>query len=60
MLEATVFNNWCYGTSIRSLKNNKINIGVFNPEGVEILRDNQNINLTVIYIIADDKTRLLR
>lgn len=60
MLEATVFNNWCYGTSIKSLTKNKINIGVFNPEGVEILRDNQNINLTVIYIIADDKTRLLR
>lgn len=60
MLEATVFNNWCYGTSLTNLSQNHLNIGVFNPEGVEILRDNKNINLFVIYIQADDKTRLLR
>lgn len=60
MLEATVFNNWCYGTSLTNLSQNHLNIGVFNPEGVEILRDNKHINLFVIYIQADDKTRLLR
>ena len=60
MLEATVFNNWCYGTSLTNLSQNHLNIGVFNPEGVEILRDNTHINLFVIYIQADDKTRLLR
>lgn len=60
MLEATVFNNWCYGTSLTNLSQNHLNIGVFNPEGVEILRDNIHINLFVIYIQADDKTRLLR
>jgi len=37
MLEATIFNNWCYGTSIDNLDINAINIGVFNPEGIEIL-----------------------
>ena len=60
MIEATVFNNWCYGTSIKNLHKNFLNIGVFNPEGIEILKENSQINLFVIYIQADDKTRLLR
>lgn len=60
MLEATVFNNWCYGTSTKNLDKNAINLGVFNPEGVEILRGYDNIDLIVIYIVADDKVRLLR
>ena len=60
MLEATIFNNWCYGTSMKNLDQNALNIGVFNPEGVEILRDNPDINLLVLYIKADDKVRLLR
>lgn len=60
MLEATVFNNWCYGTSINNLSANKLNIGVFNPEGIEILQDRNDINLIIILIEADDKTRLLR
>ena len=60
MLEATVFNDWCYGTSIRNLDKNCLNIGVFNPEGVEILQSAKNVDIEVAYIIADDKVRLLR
>lgn len=60
MLEATVFNNWCYGTSLSNLSKDKVNIGVFNPEGVGLLRDNPNVRLAVIYVEATDKTRLLR
>lgn len=60
MLEATVFNNWCYGTSVKNLNENTLNIGVFNPEGIEILQEANNIDLTIIYIIASDKVRLLR
>lgn len=60
MLEATVFNNWGYGTSLDNLSKDKINIGVFNPEGAELLRENPNIDLTLIYLEADDKDRLLR
>ena len=60
MLEATVFNNWCYGTSINNLSLDKLNIGVFNPEGVGLLRDRNNVKLALIYIEADDKVRLLR
>lgn len=60
MLEATVFNDWCYGTSLENLSKDKINIGVFNPEGVGLLRNNKNINLTLIYVEANDKDRLIR
>ena len=60
MLEATVFNDWCYGTSVNNLDKDCLNIGVFNPEGVEILQEASNVDLEVIYIIADDKVRLLR
>ena len=60
MLEATVFNDWCYGTSLDNLAPDKVNIGVFNPEGVGLLRDRSNINLKLIYIEAKDKDRLMR
>ena len=60
MLEATVFNDWCYGTSKNNLDKDALNIGVFNPEGVEILRENNDIDLLVVYIVADSKVRLLR
>lgn len=60
MLEATCFNNWHYGTSIKDLNKNAINIGVYTPEAIDILREYNNINLFVAYIIASDKTRLLR
>ena len=60
IIEATMFNNWFYGTSTNNLNSEKLNIGVFNPEAISILRNNENINLTVIYVEADDKDRLLR
>lgn len=60
MIEATVFNTWCYGTSVKNLDLNKINIGVFNPEGVELLKQRTDIDLTIIYVQANDKDRLLR
>lgn len=60
MLEATVFNNWCYGTSAQNLTANKINIGVYNLTGLNILREDPNIDLYVIYVTCSDKERLLR
>ena len=50
MIEATVFNTWCYGTSLKNLDLNKINIGVFNPEGIELLKERNDVDLTVIYV----------
>lgn len=60
MLETTVFNNWHYGTALSSLSTDKINIGVFNPAGVRSLLQNKLIDLTVYYIWASDKERLIR
>ena len=42
-----------------ALDKNKINIGVFNPEGIKNLQRN-DINLIVYRIVAPAKTRLLR
>lgn len=60
MLETTTFNGWCYGTAKSCLSNKSINIGVFNPTGVRSLLANKDIDVTVFYVRAGDKTRLLR
>lgn len=60
MLECTEFNNWFYGTSYEALRSDCINIGVFNPTGVESMMHYPDINVKVFYITASDKTRLLR
>lgn len=59
-LEYTVFNNWLYGTPEDSIDKTKINIGVFNLEGIIQLQRNTDINLKTFYVSTDDKTRLLR
>lgn len=60
MLEATEFNDWHYGTDRESLTIDKINIGVFNPEGIRRLQEDDNIELYVFYVRAAGKQRLLR
>ena len=60
MLECTEFNNWFYGTSYEALRSDCINIGVFNPAGVESMLHFPDIEVKVFYITASDKTRLLR
>lgn len=63
MLEVTYFNNWHYGTAKTSLKDG-INLGVFNPEGFDCLRETQlyDNEVTVIgfYIDCEDKLRMIR
>lgn len=60
LVEATRFNNWFYGTGRSVLKEDKINIGVFNPDGIEALLLDKNIKIMVYYIQAEDKTRIIR
>ena len=60
MLEHTNFNGWYYGTAKNALKEDKINIGVFNPAGILSLFKNKDIDLTVYEIITSDKERMLR
>lgn len=59
ILEYAIFNNWYYGTSFDSLKKDKINIGVFNPEGVRQLLERNDIQLIVVYLRRPAKLRLL-
>ena len=60
MLEATCFNDWFYGTAYDSLRKDCVNIGVFNPEGIDSVIAHKDIELVVFLIEADDKIRLLR
>ena len=60
MLEATNFNNWFYGTSYDSLRPDRPNIGVFNPDGIRAMSKMSDLDVTVYKIVCSDKTRLLR
>lgn len=60
MLEATVFNDWFYGTSYDALRSDVVNIGVFNPAGIDYIIARPDVETTVYYIAAADKMRLLR
>ena len=60
MLEYTEFNDWYYGTSVDSLDKNKINVGVFNPEGIRNLLKNDNVDVIIFRLAVSAKTRLLR
>lgn len=60
MLECTVFNDWFYGTSFESVRRDIVNVGIFNPTGVDTLLDRKDCNLLVFWIRTDDKTRLMR
>lgn len=60
MIEATSFNNWFYGTGYESLRSDCVNIGVFNPEGIESLLVAPEVEVKIFYVRAGDKERLLR
>lgn len=60
MIEATEFNKEMYGTGIDSLSEDKINVGVFDPDGIEILLNDRSIDLVTIYIKTDERIRLKR
>lgn len=60
MLEYTSFRGWYYGVGLDQLKKDKINIGVFNINGIKRAFSNTAIDIRAVYIYADDKTRLLR
>lgn len=60
LFESAYFREWYYGTSVNSLDKNKINIGVFNPCGISQLLEKSQVKLYLVYVIADNKIRLLR
>ena len=60
LIECTCFRKWWYGTSLDNLVKNKINIGVFNINGIEKILKNEKIDCLPIYIKVFPKIRLLR
>lgn len=62
-IEALEFNNWFYGAKVNALDSEKINIGIFTPEGIHALLDTAgcyDLEVLPIYIECNDKERLLR
>lgn len=59
-LESCMFKGWRYGTRYKDIVEDKVNIGVFNLDGVEQLLKNSKVDLTVAYLYAEDKVRLIR
>lgn len=60
MLEATEFRGWFYGTPESALSKDKINIGVFNPAGIDALLEDSRLDVLIVEVTAKDKTRLMR
>lgn len=60
-LEYTKFRGWYYGTPKSAIKENKINIGVFNVQGLRsLLEYKKDYRIVVVYLEANLKTRLQR
>ena len=59
MLEYTQFNNWYYGTSKTSVREDVINIGVFNPEGIRKIIARPDTQVIAVYVRRSPKQRLL-
>lgn len=60
MLEVAEFNEWFYGTGVDSLVEDKVNIGIFNPEGIESIMLHKDIQIYVFWVLAADKIRWIR
>jgi guanylate kinase len=61
ILEYAEFNEWYYGTAIDAFDENKINLGVFNIQGIRsLMKYNDKIEMLPVYIDAPDRIRLLR
>lgn len=60
-LEQTKFNGWYYGTRLEDIDPKKVNIGVFNPEGVyQLWKMKNKIDLHIFWVRAPAKVRLQR
>lgn len=59
-LESCMFKGWRYGTRYKDIVEDKVNIGIFNLIGVEQLLKNPKVDLTMVYLYAENKVRLIR
>lgn len=60
-LTVNFFNDWFYGISKHDLKEDKINIGVFSPDGYKQLKKLKNVKVTgYLLTVQGDNHRLAR
>ena len=60
MLETSSFRDWFYGTSLEGVSEEKINVGVFNPTGINSLLSDSRVDIYLVLVEASDKVRLIR
>lgn len=63
LIEFTIFRNWWYGTPLKALNKNKINIGIFSINAIDQLINKDYLNrieCLPILITCSDTTRLIR
>lgn len=60
IIDQTCFNGWYYGTKNSDLSNDKINIGVFNPSGVNQIINNSNFDVKVVQLKVEPVKRMQR
>ena len=60
MIEAAEVGEEMYGTLFDDLKDDKINVGIFDPQGLEILMGIKEIHLVPIYVKTDERIRMKR
>ena len=60
MAECVCFRDWVYGTEYSALEDKKINVGIWNPEGVETLNEDANLDCLNIHISSPAKVRIIR
>ena len=60
-IEVNYFNNWFYGTPLDSLKEDKINILITSPSGVEQLMEISSdlLDVKIYYVYQPSKVRLI-
>lgn len=58
--EVHYFNGWGYGTLHSAIRADMPNIGVFNPDAVLTLLEENEYDVKIYYINASDKARLMR
>lgn len=60
LIESNSFRFWWYGTDKKTLKQDKINIGIFNIPGICQMLSNSDIKVIPIYLNANSRIRLIR
>lgn len=60
LIEYANFNDWYYGSAIDNLKEDKVNIGIYDIKRIAQISQHSEVECYPIYIKTSDKTRLIR